>query len=442
MKVLYWFRRDLRTKDNRALAEAISKADKIVAVFVIDSEVLGYLKMSHYDSRFKFLLNALRNLDKRIRLHVFYGKTYEIFNYLLGKYKFDAIYTTNSLSWIEDSKIQEVKELCQRNSVKFIEIIDNILVNPFSIGSSIINFTTFYRRWRKLVDAKTIGELSFDNFIEIDEPNLEELCKKYGWSFSEDLLWKVDWYNYRLQSFDFGKYAITKDYPHLDGTSKLSPYISLGIVSIRDLFNKAVDVSEEFIRQLAWREFYYYLKYKHPYMKYLELKPHRRNIAWNYDKSLINIFKEGKTGYPIVDAGIRQLKMEKWMHNRVRLIVANFLVKDLLIDWRIGEEFFRENLIDYDEVLNIGNWQWSASVGVDPLFVRIFNPMKQAEKYDPLCQYIKKYIPELRDYKCRELHNPIKYRIREYYEPIVDHYEQIKKFREMISSDRIKHTYH
>ncbi|MEM2027197.1 MAG: deoxyribodipyrimidine photo-lyase [Candidatus Bathyarchaeia archaeon] len=388
MKAFYWFRRDLRIGDNRALAEAVSEADRVAAIFVIDSDTLEYRKMSFNDPRFTFLLDALRNLDAKIRLHVFYGRTREIFEHLLGRYRFDAVYTAASLSWSEDFMVQEVKEICRRNGVKFVETVDNVLVDPSLLGSH-VNFTTFYRRWRRLVDAQNIGEISSKVFIDIDEPSLEELCEKHGWKIPEDRMWRVDWCNRRLQSFDFRRYAAAKYYPHLDGTSKLSPYISLGVVSVRDLFNKAVGVSEEFVRQLAWREFYYYLKHKHPQMRSLELKPHMRNVAWENSQHLINAFKEGKTGYPIVDAGIRQLKAEKWMHNRVRLIVASFLVKDLLVDWRIGEEFFREHLIDYDEVLNVGNWQWSASVGVDPIPLRVFNPIRQSEKYDPLCQYIK-----------------------------------------------------
>ncbi|MEM2867550.1 MAG: hypothetical protein QXR84_03605, partial [Candidatus Bathyarchaeia archaeon] len=175
--------------------------------------------------------------------------------------------------------VQEVKEICRRNGVKFVETVDNVLVDPSLVGSH-VNFTTFYRRWRKLVDTQTIGEPSSKVFIDIDEPSLEELCEKHGWKIPEDRMWRVDWCNRRLQSFDFRRYAAAKDYPHLDGTSKLSPYISLGVVSVRDLFNKAVGVSEEFVRQLAWREFYYYLKHKHPQMRSLELKPHMRNVAW------------------------------------------------------------------------------------------------------------------------------------------------------------------
>ncbi|MEM2731016.1 MAG: deoxyribodipyrimidine photo-lyase [Nitrososphaerota archaeon] len=441
MRVLYWFRRDLRIRDNKALIEAASKADKVAAVFVIDPEVLRDRKMNFDDPRFIFLLDALRNLGSKMRLHVLYDKTREAFEHLLGRYRFDAIYTASPLSWHEDALVQEVKDVCRRSGVRLIEIIDNLLADPSSLGSP-INFTMFYRKWRRLVNTETAGEVPPDNFVEIDEPDLNELCKRNGWRIPEERIWRADWYSHRLQSFSYKKYAATKDYPYLDGTSKLSPYISLGIVSVREVFNRAVRFSEEFVRQLAWREFYYHLKRRYPYMRDLELNPRRRGIMWENDKYLISAFKEGKTGYPIVDAGIKQLKAEKWIHNRVRLIVANFLVKDLLVDWRIGEEFFKEHLIDYDEVLNVGNWQWSASVGVDPLPIRIFNPVRQAEKYDPLCLYVKRYIPELTDHECERIHDPIRHRIRGYYEPIVDHNEQIKKFREMVSQVKESSTHH
>lgn len=435
MNVLYWFRRDLRIRDNRALAEAVSKASKIATIFIIDPNILRDRNMDSKDLRFMFLLDALKSLGKRIRLHVLYGKARETFEYLFGKYRFDAVYTASSLSWHEDLIVQEVKTLCRRIGIKFVEVVDNVLVSPSSL-SSFKNFTNFYRQWRKLVDSQTIGEVPIRSFIEIDEPDIDELCRRQGWSVFEENVWKADWGTYRLQSFNFGKYNTAKDFPHLDATSKLSPYISLGIVSIREVFNRAVEASEEFVRQLAWREFYYHLKNKYPHMRDMELKPSMRNIAWENDEYLINAFKKGETGYPIVDAGIRQLKAEKWMHNRVRLIVANFLVKDLLVDWRIGEKFFKENLIDYDEVLNIGNWQWSASVGVDPLPIRVFNPIRQAWRYDPFCIYIKKYIPELKDYNCREIQDPVRYRIKGYPEPIVDHYEQVEKFRKIVGKSR------
>ncbi|MEM1677154.1 MAG: deoxyribodipyrimidine photo-lyase, partial [Nitrososphaerota archaeon] len=162
MRVLYWFRRDLRIRDNKALIKAVSKADKVVAVFVIDPEALRDRKINFDDPRFIFLLDALKNLSSKIRLHVLYDRTREVFEHLLGRYKFDAIYTASPLSWHEDALIQEVKDICGRSGVRLIEVVDNLLADPSSVGSP-INFTMFYRRWRKLVDAMTVGESPSDN---------------------------------------------------------------------------------------------------------------------------------------------------------------------------------------------------------------------------------------------------------------------------------------
>ncbi|MCX8170596.1 MAG: deoxyribodipyrimidine photo-lyase [Candidatus Bathyarchaeota archaeon] len=177
MRVLYWFRRDLRVRDNRALAEAVSRSNKVVAVFIFDADTLREREIDFKDPRFIFLLDALRELEAKVRLHVFCGRTCEVFEHLLGRYRFNAIYTASPLSWDEEIKVQEVRKICQKNNVKFIEVIDNVLVDSSSIGS-VNNFAIFYRRWRKLVDAQTIGEVSPKSFAEIDEPNLTDLSAK------------------------------------------------------------------------------------------------------------------------------------------------------------------------------------------------------------------------------------------------------------------------
>ncbi|WP_306755535.1 FAD-binding domain-containing protein, partial [Acinetobacter baumannii] len=192
----------------------------------------------------------------------------------------------------------------------------------------------------------------------------------------------------RLRSFPFERYEELRNYPAVDGSSRLSPCIRFGVLSLRSIFKTAQGRSEQFIKVLAWREFWYHIAYNFPQTKDLEFQEKRRNIRWENSQEYIQAFFEARTGYPIVDAGIRQLKEEKWLHNRMRMIVGSFLTKVLLIDWRIGEEFFKEHLLDYDEVVNIGNWQWTASVGADPKPFRLFNPILQAQRYDPQCEYI------------------------------------------------------
>ncbi|MCS7111290.1 MAG: deoxyribodipyrimidine photo-lyase [Ignisphaera sp.] len=433
LRILYWFRRDLRFRDNRALAEAISRADEVVAIYIIDTDLMRDLGMNSIDARFHFLIDVLKELSRRIELHTLYGRTRDVVEHLLGRYHFDALYTAAPLSWSDEAKVREVEGLCLSMGIRFHQVVDNVLVDPSLIHSA-PNFSSFYRQWVEIIDSRIVGEINTGKFRRVDESNVDELAAKHGWKAPRAAHWKADWVEYRLRTFNFAEYDRLKDYPYLDGTSKLSPYINLGVVSVRELYRAVSEQSKEFVRQLAWREYYYHLKRRYPFMRSLELKPHMRRIEWENRETLIELFKEGKTGYPIIDAGIRQLRMENWMHNRVRLIVSSFLVKDLHVDWRIGEEFFKKYLIDYDEPLNIGNWQWAASVGVDPLPLRIFNPIKQSERYDPMCIYIKKYVPELEGYECRELHNPLRYRLKGYHEPIVDHYQRVKEFKNRIRS--------
>ncbi|MGB9609001.1 MAG: FAD-binding domain-containing protein, partial [Minisyncoccia bacterium] len=240
----------------------------------------------------------------------------------------------------------------------------------------------------------------------------------------------------RLKTFDFINYNQTKNFPGIDGSSKLSPYIRFGIISIRKIFNQVKDLSENYIRELAWREFWYHIKFYFNEFYNLEFQEKRRNLIWENNKDFIEKFFNAQTGYPIVDAGIIQLKTENWVHNRVRMILANFLTKDLLVDWRIGEKFFKDYLLDYDEVVNVGNWQWSASVGPDPKPFRIFNPMIQSQKFDLECIYIKKYIPELKKEENYKIHNPLKYKLN-YYSPIINHFSAIKKAKNIFLKKNI-----
>ncbi|MCS7105594.1 MAG: DNA photolyase family protein [Thermofilaceae archaeon] len=426
---MFWFKRDLRTRDNRALYEAASRASELIPVFVIDEEILGKLRIDKGDERLNFLCDALRHLSKEIRLYVFYGRTCEVFEQLLDRHKVDAVFTAKPLTWDGEERCAEVEALCKESGVKYVSVRDNLLVDVGSIAGG-GNFSSFYRRWLRMVDDRILPEFRVDKVPSLDEPGFEEACRRVG--AEPPKFWSVRGCLERLEGFDFGSYARFRDFPGVDGSSRLSPAIRLGVVSIREVYRVSKG-SPEFVRQLAWREYYYFLKEKFPWMKDLELKYWMRGIEWENDPSLVKAFMEGRTGYPIVDAGVRQLKTEKWVHNRVRLILASFLAKDLLVDWRVGERFFREHLIDYDQVLNVGNWQWASSVGVDPLYLRVFNPISQSRRYDPDCRYVRKYLPELEGLSCEAVHDPLKWRIEGYCEPVVDHYQRVKRFKELAS---------
>lgn len=428
-KSIYWFRRDLRVHDNKSLAKTYEESDEIIAVYVFDKKLLA--DMSSNAFYLSFLINAVKDLAKKINLNLFCGELEDVFENLLSRYKCNVVYTAKPLSWSERLVADRVYKVCQKLGVRYVEVLDNVLSNSFH-EHPLINFTTYYKSWLKNLSLSFASEVPRRKFIPADGLELNDVVSKLDLKPLGLEHANIDWGRKRLGSFKFEQYGKIRDYPYLDGVSRLSHFINLGVLSIREVCSKAMRSSQDYIRQLAWREYYFALWHRYPWINELELKEYMRSFEWENNRYHINCFTEGKTGYPIVDAGIRQLMKEGWIHNRVRLIVANFLVKDLHVDWRIGANFFKNKLIDYDEVLNTGNWQWVASAGVDPLPLRVFNPIKQAEKYDPLCVYIKKYIPELADVDCRALHNPLSYKIKGYYEPIVDHYEAVKKFSDHV----------
>ncbi|MEM3927957.1 MAG: deoxyribodipyrimidine photo-lyase [Archaeoglobaceae archaeon] len=429
MRSIYWFRRDLRTHDNRGLLEALEKSDEILAIYVFDKNLIDDLRSNIF--HISFLFNAVSSLSKKIKLNLFYGDVVEVFDQILASYKPDAIYTSMPLSWSEKSLASCVSKICMRYGVKYIEILDNVLSDPRH-NHPLSNFTAFYRSWLGDLDLKISPEVTNKRFIGNDGLEIDEIATKIGKSSIRLEQVNVEWGRRRLNDFRFESYDGLRNYPYVDGVSRLSHFINLGVISLRELYNKAVNSSKEYIRQLAWREYYIALSFRYPWMQYKELKPYMRGMEWENNKYYIERFINGETGYPIIDAGVKQLRTEGWIHNRVRLIMANFLVKNLHVDWRIGANLFKKTLLDYDEVLNTGNWQWAASAGIDPIPLRLFNPIKQAEKYDPMCLYIKKYLPEYEDIECRVLHDPLTYRIKGYYEPIVDYYESAKEYAALV----------
>lgn len=431
MRVVYWFKRDLRTRDNRGLVEACKGGDEVHAVYVFDRALLRKHSMDANKMRLGFLVSALESLSEEVPLNVFIGDIEEVFDYLLSRFKHSAVYTSTPMSWGDRELANIVKDTCTRYGVKYIEVLDNVLSDPSSPHPT-SNFASFYESWVKSINSSILDQPPPRKFKYAEGLAASEIALKLGVEKPRLEQLSVPWGLSRLGSFHYERYDELRNYPYIDGVSRLSPFISLGVVSIREVYDAAKGRSREFVRQLAWRDYYYALWTRFPWMNELELKPYARGLVWENDRYLLKCFIEGKTGYPIIDAGIKQLYTEGWVHNRVRLILASFLVKDLHVDWRIGADLFKKTLVDHDEVLNVGNWQWAASVGIDPLPLRLINPIRQSEKHDPHCLYIKKYIPELRDHECKSLHNPLAHRIKGYYEPVVDHYEAIKKYVEMV----------
>ncbi len=431
MRSIYWFKRDLRIEDNRSLAKCLKDSKKIYPIFIFDEDILKNL--NSFDNRLYFLKEITENLKSHLNLNLFYGKTDIVFEYLIKELKPQAVYTAESLTWLGEERDNKVKKICQKYGIKFVETFDNFLVDVRKIPYTKI-YSHFYKKWLNFIDSEilNIDLKDFKNkteLVKINKFQLNDLILKH--KFVGNFYWTLKYLEDKLKNFDFANYSSTRNFLAEDGTSKLSPYIRFGIISIRVLYQRVKNLSEDFVKELAWREFWYHIKNYFPELKNLEFQEKRRGLKWENNQYFIEKFEKGETGYPIIDAAIRQLKQENWMHNRARMIVGSFLTKDLLVDWRIGEKFFSKYLIDYDEVVNVGNWQWVASVGPDPKPLRIFNPILQAKKFDFNCSYIKKYIPELKNINCKNLINPIDFNIENYTKIIVDHFKQSKRVKQI-----------
>ncbi|RMH81355.1 MAG: deoxyribodipyrimidine photo-lyase [Acidobacteria bacterium] len=418
MGVVYLFKRDLRLHDNRGLAKAAELSKEFLPLFIFDREIIGELRAE--GERLQYVFRAVKSLSSRIKLYCFYDSTERALREVFRVYRPKFFITTASYSWSGRERNELIKRVCKEYGVELVEVLENFLVNPEEVPQRKV-YTPFYKEWSKGIDLRDIGSLDFV-VPELPLPTLKDIegslpLREYG-SFSPEEC------KNRLKSFPFERYEELRNFPGVDGTSRLSPCIRFGLLSTREVYREAQGRSEQFIKELAWREFWYHIALHFPWVRDTEFQEKRRGIRWENKEEYIRAFFEGRTGYPIVDAGVRQLLEEKWVHNRIRMVLASFLTKVLLVDWRIGERFFMEHLLDYDEVVNVGNWQWSASVGADPKPFRLFNPILQAQKYDPDCAYTKKYLPELSHLPCSMLHDPLSHSLP-YIKPIVNYYERI-----------------
>ncbi len=442
-RAIFWFKRDLRVADNTGLFHVIEDSREVLPVYVLDDDILeSYPRDS---KRLGFFFDALRKLDKDLRelgsyLFVIKGKAEEAIPRTIRTYGADSVYCNRAYGFSGISRDLKIEHFCKSNEIKFKKFEDTFLVPPEKIEQRKV-FTPFYKLWKGKPKCQEIPQPKRINSPEILNTSLENTIE--GISHTENTHWPMDYPDQRLWSFNFKEYDERRNFPYIDGTSRLSPYLRFGTVSVRKVYNAALSATPEanqYVSELAWREFWYHIMHYFPETKDIEFQAKRRNIKWINNESWYNAWKEGRTGYPIVDAAMIQLKEEGWMHGRARMIVASFLTKDLLTDWRWGDKHFRDHLIDYDETVDIGNWQWSASCGADPKPLRIFNPILQSQKFDPECKYIKTYIPELRDLEPEKIHNPLTYKLP-YHEPIVNHYEMRNLAHEAYSGGRIDDDY-
>ena len=453
-RTLFIFRRDLRLADNSALINALVTSDRVIPCFVFDPRLLEQSR-PHLNA-IQLLFAGLQDLDTQLqqkgtRLHCLSGPAEKVLESLMASKAFDAIFLNRDYSPFSRHRDEKIRTACEQTNVVFQQFADALLNEPEIVlkndGTPYRVFTPFFNTASQ-IQVPLPKTNHHQNYGTLDSKlfqNLATVLKKRNRMPKETLF--VEGSRAACQAIldnlaSYRDYANTRDLPGINGTTRLSSYLKFGLCSIREVYeaiSKQLGVAHPLIRQLYWRDFYIHIAYHFPYVFARAFKPRYEQLEWNYDKVLFQTWCEGRTGFPIVDAGMRELVTTGWMHNRVRMIVASFLTKDLHIDWRWGERFFAEYLIDYDPAVNNGNWQWSASTGADaqPYF-RIFNPWRQQEKYDKACTYIKQWIPELSDLKPRTIHHWYKSTPKEsqinYPKPIVDHKTESQYSKQLYAS--------
>ncbi len=398
---IFWFRRDLRLDDNVGLFNSLIDNNQVIPIFIFDTNILKKLKFD--DPRIKIIYNALKEINIKLKeqnkkIVFFKGEPEKIIGSLIKKYSIDKFYFNHDYEPYARKRDKKIIDLLKINNIKSCSYKDHVIFEKNEIvkkdGSPYKVYTPFSRVWlEKYYSQKNniySSEKLIKNFISGDAfPSL---------SFSDlgFLNPKIKLPKYRFNSTLVKNYEETRNFPALDNTSKLGVYIRFGLLSIRKLVKIADNESNKtFLKELIWREFFMQILWHFPHTTEESFKPKYDRIDWLNKKDNFDKWCNGITGYPIVDAGMRELNETGFMHNRVRMIVGSFLCKHLLIDWRWGEAYFAEKLLDYEQSSNVGNWQWVSGCGVDasPYF-RVFNPYEQVKKFDNKLLYIKKWVPE------------------------------------------------
>jgi deoxyribodipyrimidine photo-lyase len=409
-KSIIWFRNDLRIKNNPALHDAV-KNGEILAIYIYDSnEDIG--QASKY-----WLHNSLKSLNKDLnnKLNFYSGKPLQILNKLIKKFDITNIYWNRCYDPYSIKRDSEIKTKIKKQKIEVNSYNGSLLFEPWEIKKGNDDFykifTPFYKSCitNHLQPNPPIKNQTPKKYInDKDSLNIDDLklLPKKDWYKKFDKIWNISEKSAHKKLDDFIKnklsnYKNGRDFPALNSVSELSPYLHFGLISPHQVFHKINSLrkseqTEHFIRELIWREFSYYQLYHQPQIINRNLRPKFNNFKWANSDKLLQSWQQGKTGIPIVDAGMRQLWQTGYMHNRVRMIVGSFLVKNLRLHWKHGAEWFYDKLLDADIASNSASWQWVAGTGIDssPYF-RIFNPITQSQKFDKDGEYIRKYVPEL-----------------------------------------------
>lgn len=427
--IVVWFRRDLRTHDQAALYQAAKIGAPVIPLFVFDSDLIRRLPSD--GAAFDFQAESLRELQKNIRslggtLILRHGKAKTVHEEILREMSPAALYFNRDYEPSARTRDAEIMKLYESHDVEVLTFKDSVLLEPEEVltgeGKPYVVFTPYANAWKKLSKPSPFGKcpafstprMKSEAILSADSLQREVTITSrdaMGGESEARKRWKTFLKNH-LEAYQSGR-----DIPAIDGTSRMSPYLRFGCISVRHMLNDCYEAFArttaggkigitKFVDELIWREFYQAVLFHFPQLVTSNYRKRFDEMPWKFSRKTFEAWKHGRTGYPLVDAGMRQLNQTGWMHNRVRMVVASFLTKDLMHDWKLGAEYFEQKLIDIETASNNGGWQWSAATGVDPKPLRIFNPRLQSERFDPEGTYIRRFVPELAQVPKKHIHAP------------------------------------
>jgi deoxyribodipyrimidine photo-lyase len=410
---IFWFRRDLRLKDNTGLWHALTSGYRVLPLFIYDENILS--KLEPDDRRMSFLNDILKGLDSSLKeagstLFTRYGDPINVFRTLKDKFSIKGVYFNRDYEPYAIRRDSEVKSFFSGYGIPCFSFRDQVIFEMSEVvksdGKPYTIYTPYSVKWLSLFSAeRTVSfhsEKLTEGFLQstagefFPPARIGFDCKPYNIMVPN------------LSAVHISNYHKTRDIPSISGTSFLGPHLRFGVISIREVIRITMDINLVFLKELIWREFFMQILFHFPHVTEKSFRPEYDKIEWINNEDHFVKWCEGKTGYPFVDAGMRELNATGFMHNRVRMVTASFLTKHLLTDWRWGEAYFASKLFDYELSSNNGNWQWVAGCGCDAApYFRVFNPQLQMEKFDPKLEYVRKWVPE--------------YNTRDYPAPVADH---------------------
>lgn len=417
---IFWFRRDLRLKDNAGLYHALKSKNPVQCIFIFDKDILD--KLPEDDPRVSFIHQELQRLAEELAefgasLHCYYGRPKDCWKKVCSDYSVSEVFTNSDYEPYAKERDQEIDSFLTKKKIHLRKYKDHIIFESHEVtkddGTPYVVFTPYKKKWLKKMESRMKGK---DSYYLSEYPSL-----KYASNFAKSKKSKViplkemgfkkstlEIPSKEVKRSIIKKYTEQRNYPAINGTSKLGIHFRFGTISIREKARHALSLNDTYLSELVWRDFYSQILDQFPHVVEGPFRPKYKNIDWRNDEADYEAWKQGRTGYPLVDAGMRELNTTGFMHNRVRMVVASFLTKHLLLHWSWGEAYFAEKLLDFDLASNNGGWQWASGTGTDAApYFRIFNPASQLSKFDKNLEYVKKWVPE--------------FGTEEYAEPIVDH---------------------